>query len=66
VTASDERLYAVCLVMASDERLYALCLVMASDERLYAVCLVMASDGLWDTHTNEEVVDRVRRSIRHR
>jgi serine/threonine protein phosphatase PrpC len=36
------------------------------DKSLYSVFLVMASDGLWDTHTNEEVVDRVRRSIRHR
>jgi serine/threonine protein phosphatase PrpC len=26
----------------------------------------MASDGLWDTHTNEEVVDKIRKSMRSR
>ncbi len=34
--------------------------------QLICVSTVMASDGLWDTHTNEEVVDKIRKSMRSR
>jgi serine/threonine protein phosphatase PrpC len=34
--------------------------------RLFVIFAVLASDGLWDTHTNEEVVFKVRQSIKNR